>query len=325
MGKALLIFVLALSTLFSTGILNLNRHSLESVNAYSDHYRQLAARNAAVSGVYMSFSKLYQDSLWRSGFNGSDALLLDGTVVNVNLVDSSGWRVNIESAASYENLSDTIWVVLRMPPEIGDLAIIATDFVDTNSIETFNDSTDCIGDPTDDINENPDLMVWDAPEMIPIDRDSLINLAIMQEAIELGHIITTDVTIKKNWPANESFYWDYPANTIPNVTHVMGNLKVQGNATIYGIFIVEEDVILEAVGTPRVEGILYLPNYRTVNLAGTGIPGFNIVGGIVCNGNVIGSGDIEIQYDRDYMEMFMDHFQESRNLYILSWTESNFY
>lgn len=322
MGKSLLLFVLVLSVLFGTSILNLNRHGLESVSKYGDHYRQLAARNAAVSGVYMSFSELYQDSTWLSGFQN---LSLDSSLVNVNLDTLSEWRRKIRSIASYENISDTIWVMLRMPPELGDLAIFATDFIDTNSIETFNDSTDCIGNPTDDINENPSLMVMDAPEMIPIDKDSLYNLAIIQEALEPGHVITTDVTIKNDWPANESFYWDYPANTIPNVTLVMGNLKVQGNATIYGIFIVEENVNLEAVGTPRVEGIFYLPNQRTVNLSGTGIPGFNIVGGIVCNGNVIGSGDIEIQYDRDYMNMFSDHFQESRNLYILSWKESNFY
>jgi hypothetical protein len=322
MGKVLLLFVLALSTLFSTGILNLNRRSLESVGVYSDHYCQSAVRNAAVSGIYMSFSKLYQDSTWRSGFN---TLLLDSSVVNVDVNTLSGWDVKITSNATYENLSKTIEVVVRMPPELGETAIFATDIIDTNSVSTFEDSTDCIGNPTDEDNEDPSLMVMNAPEMVPIDKDSLIKLAYIQDAIEPGHVITTDVTIKKDWPANASFYADYPANTIPNVTYVNGNLKVQGNATIYGIFVVEKDVIMEAVGTPRVEGIIYLPNQYNVSISGVGIPGFNVVGGIIANGQVLGSGNIDVQFDRDYMKMFSDQFQFSRNLYIRSWTESNFY
>lgn len=315
MGKALLLFVLALSTLFSTGILNMSRQSLESVNTYSDHYRQLAARNAAVSGVYMSFSKLSQDSTWRSGFNGSDALSLDGSVVNVNLVDSSEWRVNIESIASNENISDTIWVVLRMPPDLEETAIFSTDAI--TNVLTFDD-------PGDGGNLNSSLQIENAPEMIPFDKDALIALA-QSQTIPSSHVINVDYAPPDGWP-NWSFYYDFPANTKPNVTWIKGDLVVNGNKDIYGIFVVEGDVTVTITGNSKLYGVIYLPNLGSVIIHGGGSPSdMSVYGGIFANGPVTGTGNhIFVQLFKEYMEFF-SKYQQSKNLYILSWTESNFY
>jgi len=311
MGKALLIIVLALSTLFSTGMLNMNRNSLASVDEYSAHYRQMAARNAAVSGVYMSFSKLYQDSTWRDGFNN---LSIDGSTVHVDVSTLSSWDVKLTSRATYENISDTIEVVLRMPPELGDLAIYTTDSVE--NVIAWDELN----------NEDPSLIVEHAPEMPPFDKKALIDSSDSQ-----GHTVdasSSPFAPPKNYP-NNSFYYD-AAKKIPNVTYVKGgNLVVKGGTTIYGIFIVESDVIFEQLGSARVEGIIYMPNNGSIQLLGGGNPHDpNIIGGVIVDGAVDGTASapkkIKVQYKEEYMKLF-SNYQFSRNLYILSWTESHFY
>ena len=308
MGKALLIIVLALSTLFSTGMLNLNRHSLASVDEYSAHYRQMAARNAAVSGVYMSFSKLYQDSTWRSGFQN---LSFNNSIVSVNIDSLSEWDIEIEATASYENVADTIDVVIRMPPELSGTAIFTTDTV-INTVAW--DSTG---------NLDSTLLVMNAPEMIPFDKNAMISIAASQP----GHIINTDFEPPKDYP-NGSFYYD-AINNIPNVTYVQGDLTIKGGTTIYGIYIVEADVLFEQIGNSRVEGVIYMPNNGRIEFTGGGTPkDANITGGVFADGPLIGNANanqkLKVQYKAEYMKLF-SKYQLSRNLYILSWTESNFY
>ena len=138
MGKALLIIVLGFSTIFGTITLNLNRHSLETVENYSDHFRNTIARNCATSGVYMALSKLYQNNAWRTGFQ--DLTLAQGNF-SVQLEDFNDdpnlsiMELRILSTASFENATKSIEVLVGIPPDLEDLAVFCTDTIDNVTIK----------------------------------------------------------------------------------------------------------------------------------------------------------------------------------------------
>jgi len=257
----------------------------------------------------MSFSKLYQDSTWRSGFND---LSLDGSMVNVDLDSISGWDTKITSTASFENISKTIEVMLRLPLELGETAIFTTDTVEKVVVKDSKD-----GDPIDA------LIVMNAPEMVPFDTTSMINLARSQ-----GNILIGDQSFNKDWPIGSNSFYADSVNKIPNVTYIDGNLSIGGSCTLFGIFIIKSNIIFEARGNPSVVGILYLPDGGEVIFDGGGDPKKpDVYGGIVCDGKVWAtpkSDKVWVKYEKEYMKLF-SNYQLSKNLYILSWTESHYY
>lgn len=308
MGKALLIIVLGLSTLFGTITLNISRHSLESVQTYSSHYENNAARNAATSGVYMALSRLYRDNTWRTGYQG---LKLGSVDLNVDLQDHnddphlSSMELRVVSTGTYANLNKTTEVRLGIPPDLADLAIFCTDTI--INVNVYDESR----------NPDPSLAIQNAPEMLPYDKNAVVALAVAQ-----NHVINGDFAAPDGWPTNDptkDFYWVSP--TIPNVTHVKGNFTVNGGRTVYGIFVVEGNAILD--GNSRLEGVLYLPNPGGIVIHGGGDPKeSSVTGGIFANGYVSGSGNhISVQYDSDYMAIF-GQFQLAKNMFIISWKET---
>jgi hypothetical protein len=312
MGKALLIIVIGFSTLFATSTLNMSRHSLESVRNYSNHYENLTARNAATSGVYMSLSRLYRavmnSTTWTTGFAN---LTLNNTTLNVDIQDHSedpnlsNMELRIVSTGTYGDISKSINVHVGVPPDLADLAVFVTDTI--IDVTTLNESR--VPDPS--------LVIENAPEMLPFDKDGLAALAIGQ-----NHVINGDFTPPDNWPTNDptkDFYWVSP--TVPNVTHVKGNLTVLGSANIYGIFVVEGNATLN--GGARLEGVLYLPNPGTIVIHGGGDPKeSSITGGVFANASMNGTGNhITVEYESDYMAIF-GQYQLAKNLFIISWVES---
>jgi hypothetical protein len=305
MGKAMLILALGFSALFGTITLNMSRHSLDSVRSFSDHYVTTTARNVATSGVYMALSKLCQSDTFRSGFHN---LALDSSDLNVDLYDMnndpnlSAYELKVLSTATYENVTKSAEVMVGIPPDLADLAVFVTDTIDNVSVN------DELGNP------DPSLAIQNAPDMPPFDKDGLASLAVSQ-----GHVHNGDFVAPNNYP-NGNFYYD-AANSIPNVTHVLGNFVINGNTWAYGIFIVEGNVTLD--GTSNLEGVLYLPNPGSIVLGGGGNPNeSNITGGVFANGNIEGEGNhISVGYKREYMEIFSG-FQTAKNMYIISWKES---
>lgn len=310
MGKALLILVIGFSTLFATTTLNISRHTLESVTTYSNHYENAAARNAATSGVYMSLSKLYRafinNTTWTDGFTN---LTLNNTDLNVDIQDDtedpnlSSFKLRIVSTGTYGNISKTIEVLVGIPPNIADLAVFATD---TIANVTVTDSSGV---------QDSSLFIQNASDMLPFDKDGLVALANSQP----GHVIAGDFSPPDGWP-NNSFYYD-ATDSIPNVTHVLGDFNVNGGTTVYGIFVVEGNADLN--GSAKLDGVLYLPNPGTIVVNGGGDPSESAVtGGIFANGIVDGQGNhIKIEYNREYMELF-GSFQINTTMYIISWVES---
>lgn len=308
MGKALLILVLGFSTLIGTATLNLSRHSLESVQNYSNLYATNLARNAATTGVYMSLSKIYQNNAWRSGYTN---LSMNPATLNVDIQDHaenpslSTMELKVVSTATYSNTSKSIEVLLGVPPDLEDLAVFVTDTV--INVTTLNESR--VPDPS--------LMIQNAPDMLPFDKDALVALAGTQ-----SHVINGNFTPPNNWPTNDptkDFYWVSP--TIPNVTHVKGNLTISGGTQVYGIFVVEGNATLN--GSSRLEGVLYLPNPGTIVIHGGGTPKEStITGGVFANASMNGTGNhITVEYESDYMALF-GSFQLAKNMFIISWTES---
>lgn len=312
MGKALLILVLGFSTIFSTITLNLSRQSLESVENYSNHFKNAVARNGATSGVYMALSKLYQNDSWRAGFQN---LTLSQSNCTVALQDNSDdptlseMELRIVSISNYEDISKTIEVVVGIPPKLNDLAVFCTDTIDNVSI--YNESG----------NLDPSLAIQNAPEMLPFDKDGLVTLAVSQ-----GHVHSGDFEPDNNYPdsqdsnSDEGFYYN-SVDKIPDVTHVQGNFTINGGRTVYGIYVIEGNAVLD--GSSRLEGVLYLPNPGSIVIHGGGNPNeSNVTGGVFANGYISGTGNhISIRYYSEYMQVFGE-FQTVQNLFIVSWKES---
>ncbi len=305
MGKALLIVALGFSTLFGTITLNMSRHSLESVRSYGTHYANMAARNAATSGVYMALSKLCQNINWRLGFSTrplSDCDLTVDLQDNSNDPTLSPMVLRVLSTSNCLNVTKTIEVLIGIPPDLGDLAVFATDTVMNVTVRDSSGNIDS------------SLFIQNAPDMLPFDKDGLVALANSQ-----GHVIAGDFSPPHGYP-NNSFYWD-ATDSIPNVIHVQGDLIVPGGTTIYGIYVVEGNADLN--GSARLEGVLYLPNPGSTVMNGGGDPSeAAITGGIFANGVIDGKGNhITIRYKREYMEIF-EAFQIKQNMFIVSWKES---
>lgn len=309
MGKAMLILALGFSALFGTMTLNMSRYSLESVKSFSNYYTTNVARNAATSGVYMILSKLYRDNSWRAGYSN---LTLAGSSLNVALQDHnsnatlSTMELKVISTATYGNTTKTVEALLGIPPDLADLAIFVTDTI--VDVKALNESRV----------EDPSLVVMNAPEMLPFNKDGLVALASAQ-----SHVINGNFTPPDNWPSNDptkDFYWD-SVNDVPNVTHVKGNLTINGGTQVYGIFVVEGNATLN--GSSRLEGVLYLPNPGTIVIHGGGDPKESTVtGGVFANASMYGTGNhITVEYEIDYMALFGE-FQLAKNMYIVSWKES---
>ncbi|MDZ7290179.1 MAG: hypothetical protein ONB42_09630, partial [candidate division KSB1 bacterium] len=132
-----------------------------------------------------------------------------------------------------------------------------------------------------------------------------------------GHV-KTDPTwdAPDNYP-NGSYYY---SGTTPNVTHVTGNLTVQGGRNVYGIFIIEGNAVLD--GNARVEGILYLPNPTSTVIHGGGDPReSSVTGGILTWGTVDGTGrHISVKFWPSYMRPFVSGYApDNPPMRVLSW------
>lgn len=305
MGKTALIMVFGFSALFSMFSIKLNRYSSYSIDNSIDHYKNTMARNCSSSGAYMALSKIFQDNSWQTGFS-EKALNSGSLTVDIQDRDDdasiSVMDIKIVSTGTFDNFTKTTEVLLRDPPNLEDLAVFCTDTIENVTI--FDETR----------TEDWDLAIQHADEMLPYDTDALVTIANSQP----GHVISGDFIPPDEWP-NGNYYFDEDAK-IPNVTHVLGDLRFFGNFDAYGIFIVEGNATLD--GTARIYGVIYLPNPGSLVIHGGGIPKeSSVYGGVYANGNIDGTGNhISIQYNSEYMDIF-GQFQIDKEMHVLSWTE----
>jgi hypothetical protein len=103
------------------------------------------------------------------------------------------------------------------------------------------------------------------------------------------------------YPASGTFF---KTGSTPNVTYVTGNLDVSGNATLYGIWIVDGTVTIS--GTPRIYGVIYLPNPTSTLVNGGGSKSSSVItGAVVSHGSVTGNAkDLSVSHKPTYMNAF---------------------
>lgn len=170
------------------------------------------------------------------------------------------------------------------------------------------------GGITKDGHDNPTVTPLDEDgnpvDPPPVGGDSLPpgiqDTLLTSLASDQGHTISGNFKPADGYP-NGSFYY---SGDVPNVTHVGGDLKVSGNGTVYGIFVVEGNVELK--GDARVVGVIYLPNPGSTVIRGGGSPWeSSVTGAIVTAGSVEGKGkfgpktDITVRLHTEYLEAFL--------------------
>ena len=230
----------------------------------------------------------------------TESVSISGGVFNLE-IEEQDTVLQLTSTGSVDNAVKAIQVLVRFSRPIGDYAIYSTG--DVSNVTVLNEA----GDP------DPSLLVENAPSLPDIDNAGLIALATSQGHVQSG----SSFTPAHGYP-NFNFYY---SGSTPNVTHVLGNMRVKGGRTVYGIFIVEGDIILE--GSSRVEGVLYMINPNRIVIHGGGTPTqSSVTGGIVANGDVDGTGNhITVHYNSEYMGIFSNWEDLTNSQQIFSWRE----
>ena len=304
MGKGLLILIVGFAASFGILAQGKNQRYVESVDRMVDRYGGYTAKNAAASGAYMALNQLYLNPAWRAGYNN---LSIGGNVFSVSIQDQSQnaalgpYKLRILSNggnADGANLSDVTVFTKRFQ----EFAVWAKD-----TVQNVN-SLDSLGNP------NANLTMKDAPFMPKIDKAALVSAASAQSHLyeEDGesHFHPND-----GFP-NGNFYYDL--TSVANVIHVDGDLHIRDDRTVYGIFIVEGDVLLSAQA--KVRGVLYLPNpssriYNRDNASS------QVQGGIVTWGEVDGDGyPINVRHRPQYLQKLVSNYASNNPpLRVLTW------
>jgi hypothetical protein len=301
MGKTLLILLAGFAASFGILAQSKNQRLMESVDRMVGQYADYNAQNAAASGAFMALNKLYMDRNWRAGYNN---LVIGGNKLTVTVSDDSlgmsplAHRLKIRASAGNADASNLTQVSV-FDREFKDFAVWAKDTV--ISI-TAKDSLGAV---------HSDLIIQKAPFMPKIDDDDFAAMAAIQSHVQNG-----DFTPSDNYP-NGNFYF---FGGIPNATLVRGDLKIKSGRTVYGIFAVRDDVILE--GDAKVIGVLYL--YQTssqVIHSGSDLSESLVKGGIITWGNINGSGgNIAVQHFPAYLRKTASNFaSDNPPIRVLAW------
>lgn len=300
MGKTVLLLLGGFSLTFILLSKSKSDRLLDAANLAIEHFAGYSAANAASSGANMALNRLYLDSSWRTGYTN---LLLNQDTINVSLADISTdslvppFQIRITSEGRGQQVVASAEVMV-FDGNFHGFAVWAKDSVG------YVTTKDSLG------NTDPMLQMEYAPFMPQIAYSNLVAMAASQ-----GHVQGAPTFEPADGYPNGSFY-NIP--TVPNVTHVTGNLKVKANRSVYGIFVVEGNVVLE--DKARVEGILYAPN-TTSSISNKNPQITYVTGGILTWGSVSGTGNqIIVQLQPGYMRSFVNSFlPKNPPIRVLSW------
>jgi len=302
MGRTLLILLSGFAVSFGILAYSKDRRMLESVDRMVNRVEDYSTKNTATSGAYMALNKLYQSNSWRTGYSsmylGSDSL---SVIIDDNSTDASikANYIRVLSASYNSGSADTTRVML-FDGGIGEFAVWAKDSV-TNV--TTNDSSN-----------NPDasLKMAPAPYMPEIDKTALTDEALAQGKVETGSAFHPN----DGYP-NGNFL---ASGSVPNVTHVQGDLYVHNGRTIYGIFIVEGNVYMDPDGA--LFGVVYMPNANTsIDHLGGGVDLGRIRGGVITWGTMDGGTNIiRVRHYPQYLNSFISNYaSDNQPLRVVAW------
>jgi hypothetical protein len=303
MGRTLLILLLGLSMSFGILAFSRDRRFLDSVDHAVDRYSDYTTKNTSASGAYMALNRLFQNPSWRTGYSnlvlGEDSLAV--------VIEDNGMDITIAPnqirirASSFHTGASELTEVMVFDGSFNEFAVWAKDSV-TNVITT--DSASGVLDMS--------LLMDKAPYMPEIDKIGLVN-----EATTQGHVETGSSFHPSDGYPNGDFY---SSGTIPNVTHVQGDLYVHNGNTIYGIFIVEGNVLIDPDGA--LFGVLYMPNTNSsVNHVGGGIDLGRIRGGVVTWGTMDGGSNIiRVRHWPSYLHALVANFAPNNpSMRVIAW------
>ncbi|MDZ7360144.1 MAG: hypothetical protein ONB46_05380 [candidate division KSB1 bacterium] len=316
MGKTLLILLVGFAASFVILARGKDQHLLGSVDRMVGQFTSSTAKNAAASGAYMALNRLYLTPSWRAGYTN---LVLGGDTLTVTVRnDSVGatpmpYRVKINSSARNGKTTNLTQVVV-FDRSFNAFAVWAKDTV--ISVTTL-DSLGVV---------DPNLRMQKAPFMPKINKDSLVTAATAQGHLSNygwedddgpysggGHFHPSH-----GFP-NGSFYYDSTAiSQAANVIYIQGDLHIRDNRTIYGIYVVEGNVLLNE--NASIKGVLYLPN-PTSRVYNRESAGSQITGGIVTWGRVDGRGyPIVVRHQPRFLrELVSNYAPNNPPIRVLSW------
>jgi hypothetical protein len=302
MGKTLLILLAGFAASFGVLAVGKNRRLMESVDRMTGQFSTYKVKNAATSGAYMALNKLYLNKTWRTGYSN---LVIAGDTLSVSVSDNSTdpslglYRVKV-SASGRNGTANTQTQVVVFDRGSHEFAVWAKDTVINI---TTKDSLGMV---------DPALQIQKAPFMPKIDRQSLID-----EANDQDHVKDQSTFTPHDDYPNGSFYY---SGSTPNVTHVLGNLRVKSDRTVYGIFVVEGNVLL--AGDSKVNGILYLPNTSsTITHTGSDTDESLVKGAVLTWGSMDGTGgNVAVRHFPQFIQKFIVNYApENPPIRVLSW------
>ncbi|MFQ5752368.1 MAG: hypothetical protein ACE5HI_10260 [bacterium] len=266
-----------------------SRISVKYMQGIQAQYLAEAGIEYGIKRIFQGQSAPYTESVSLSGG------YFDIAVVNQDTV------LSLTSTGGVNDAQKGIQVLISYRLPIGDLAIYSTGEV--SNVTTLDES----GDP------DPSLLVDNADSLPDMDNQALIDMATSQGHVETG----SEFNPTHGYP-NFNFYF---SGSTPNVTYVQGDMRVQGGRTVYGIYMVEGDIVLD--GSSRVEGVLYMVDPDNIVIHGGGSPTqSSVTGGIVANGDVDGTGNhITVHYNPEYMQKFGNYENTNNSSEILIWRE----
>ncbi len=294
-GSISIAFVFIMIAAFATlGVVSLSLMASDSQMSVN-FVQRLQAQYLAEAGIEYGIDLVFQGQ----GGPYTETVSAGGGYFSLSIEQDS--VLTLTSTGDSDRAEKGVEVKMNYRPPIGDFAIFSTD--DITNVTTLDEA----GDP------DPSLAIANAPFLPDMDDSTLIALATAQVHVETGG----EFVPSHGYP-NFNFYFSDP---IPNVTWVQGDLEVLGGRTVYGIFIVDEDIILH--GSSRVEGVLYMRNSSGIVIHGGGNPtASSVTGGIVSNGDIDGTGNhITVQYNSEYMWKFGEHEQSETVSQVFSWRE----
>jgi len=271
-----LIFVVTLA-LMGMGAAMLMRNEGISISKTAEIVQ---ADYAAESGVFFGIKAIEKGVLTTD--NNELNISVGNASVYINL-ESDGGNQQLRVTSDYGNASSTV-VVDVTSGSIADRVIVAKGSI--SGIKALNE--------TGSLDNSLLLANVDIPT---IDVGTLNALSFSQ-----GH----DKNVA-SWDAPDGYLGSFfvSGTSQPNVTHVYGNLRVRYGRTVYGIFVVDGSVTLES--RCDVRGVIYVVNSSSTTMYKSFFfSTIRVHGGVVSNGNVVGSGfgDVVVQYNPTYMQAF---------------------
>jgi hypothetical protein len=254
---------------------------VKGVNKMQSEYAADGATFLAVRA--MSLGRV--GTLEGSPFTIGGATVTVDTIVGSRLGDdlatTLNTRLTVTTTKGYSSSSIEVWARTRIP-----LVRTAAMAGGAASNITTRDSTGGLSN----------LLVQNltATATMPVINVAALNALSTTQAHDQSATTFSPAT---NYPAANF----YRSGTIPNVTHVFGNLNLIRDRTIYGIFVVEGNVTIERGS--QVIGVIYCPNVSSVTINSP--PATNsVTGGIVTRGTITGVAASFIRHQKTFMTVF---------------------